>query len=742
MPPKLKPIVESTTKHVQKSKGRGGKSVIDATNLTPAFIDNVIAKMEKALSKVDKATGVKLPKAETDLLTHIEEARDFMLAVLMNPKDKDRKVLEAILGGDCIRIGAVRAMLESAHFSPMYAADPRPKMCLNSCESVENVLGELGLFEELKAAKTLQKGAFEERKMADALDDVIASVETPVDDTTESPVNESTSDTGTDDESSEGETERIPDHDFADSCVWRVLAASVFESAAIALDYAELACRSGGDTNSGHAAKAVVQYEESIYQLDVLLGTILPELDRDQDVLRQHREQVMRRIEYLKDRKDEEEEVAVEHHIKRSVLAINAAVAARSIAQSARRGNVTARDACQVLASGDAVLGARGFIVLGAASGVERRLSCLDMQKRGVAISADSVLVKKMPNASPFFGKVISKPVGDMSESELISEVRRRGMCIESISAEGWLHIRGPTFQYQFQRRWCVLTLSAMEIYEDDETLTKIRDIRLQPTSIAREFTDLDAPGDAVKHRATIRHGFVLDVNPAAGKERKLQYFDAEDASNLGAWIDALSIVVIEPCRSGEMEEPSSPGGAQEKGAKRPGFARSMTATALNAKKSMSKLLLPSKKPKSKPKAGRSDGKASDEELIAEVRLRGIHVEAMKAQGWLDVRSSKPVYTFEPRWCVLTTSAIEIFEEDESIERLGKIWLHRTAKAVEFLAVGPPGDSVAYRISTPHGFVVDVHPGGDGHKLHYFDARTKDRLAYWIDAISILWLRE
>lgn len=122
-------------------------------------IDGIVAKMEDAVSQVDAAQGglVQLPRAELELLTQVEAARNFMMQVLQS-ENQDRKNLSLIFGGDCVRISRVRAVLESAELQTACTErDLRIRSCLSACESVEKVLGDLGLGFALRLAQAMEK---------------------------------------------------------------------------------------------------------------------------------------------------------------------------------------------------------------------------------------------------------------------------------------------------------------------------------------------------------------------------------------------------------------------------------------------------------------------------------------------------------------------------------------------------------------------------------------------------------
>jgi len=109
---------------------------------------------------------------------------------------------------------------------------------------------------------------------------------------------------------------------------------------------------------------------------------------------------------------------------------------------------------------------------------------------------------------------------------------------------QAWLSKRGPMLGYAFQKRWTVLTPTALIHYKDDTSSSKLSVDRLKPNSRAVRFTKSSAPGEAVKHRKEKPFGFVLDVDPDAGKERRLSYYDAEEGALLDFWIMNITQVV------------------------------------------------------------------------------------------------------------------------------------------------------------------------------------------------------
>mmetsp|Transcript_116910 Transcript_116910/g.202094 ORF Transcript_116910/g.202094 Transcript_116910/m.202094 type:complete len:276 (+) Transcript_116910:62-889(+) len=107
---------------------------------------------------------------------------------------------------------------------------------------------------------------------------------------------------------------------------------------------------------------------------------------------------------------------------------------------------------------------------------------------------------------------------------------------------EGWLNKRGPMYGYKFEARWVTLFDTGVMWYDDEKKYELKGDFDIRKGTKAVEFNKNKAPGDAIKHRGEKPYGFVVDVNPNAGKgkERKLHYFDAETQPNQKAWIQAI----------------------------------------------------------------------------------------------------------------------------------------------------------------------------------------------------------
>merc|ERR1712014_18025 len=118
---------------------------------TEAKADELIDKLEAACDRVEDAQNsvVKLHLFELELLTKVEQMRDFMSSVLQD----DKSALIEIFGGDCSRIARIRCVLEGVHFSKKNAKDRRLTMCMRACESVESILVDMGFQEMLSSAQ-------------------------------------------------------------------------------------------------------------------------------------------------------------------------------------------------------------------------------------------------------------------------------------------------------------------------------------------------------------------------------------------------------------------------------------------------------------------------------------------------------------------------------------------------------------------------------------------------------------
>lgn len=136
---------------------------------SPSGMDEVLNRMSAKLAKMDSSRGstVGLPRAELELLAQIEISRDFMMDILR--KQGERQLLQDIFGGDCARIARLRVLCESVEFSEMNAGDQRLKTCLSACESMEQVLKDLGLDESLCQAQTRERAILKDLDLDESL---------------------------------------------------------------------------------------------------------------------------------------------------------------------------------------------------------------------------------------------------------------------------------------------------------------------------------------------------------------------------------------------------------------------------------------------------------------------------------------------------------------------------------------------------------------------------------------------
>lgn len=132
-------------------------------------IDKIIDKMEKSIQKMEELQGkvVKLKNAEVETLTQFELGRNFMMELLQN-KEHGREKLQNIFGGDCKRIARIACCVEQAKFSDMYATDARHPDCKNACQSIEQVLADLGLGFALRKALEEQKERMQKSRSVEA----------------------------------------------------------------------------------------------------------------------------------------------------------------------------------------------------------------------------------------------------------------------------------------------------------------------------------------------------------------------------------------------------------------------------------------------------------------------------------------------------------------------------------------------------------------------------------------------
>lgn len=141
-------------------------------------IDASEAKMADAIAMMKSAKGslVKLPRAELNLLVQLELVRDIMLAILQTG---DRPSLTDVFGGDCARIARIAAICETVEFSEMNKGDQRLRLCRAACESVEKVIVDVGLGEQLRKAVAKEIAAIqgEKTRISDEYNEHIAAAQ-------------------------------------------------------------------------------------------------------------------------------------------------------------------------------------------------------------------------------------------------------------------------------------------------------------------------------------------------------------------------------------------------------------------------------------------------------------------------------------------------------------------------------------------------------------------------------------
>lgn len=104
----------------------------------------MVETLEKCLVRVQAAKGatIKLIKAETDFLSACEKARDVMLALVQNPADKNREALISTIGGNCMLIAKLGAMLAAVELSEKYNNDRRVPLADSACKMIEGILAD------------------------------------------------------------------------------------------------------------------------------------------------------------------------------------------------------------------------------------------------------------------------------------------------------------------------------------------------------------------------------------------------------------------------------------------------------------------------------------------------------------------------------------------------------------------------------------------------------------------------
>jgi len=144
-------------------------------------------------------------------------------------------------------------------------------------------------------------------------------------------------------------------------------------------------------------------------------------------------------------------------------------------------------------------------------------------------------------NAVPQFNPRMSMLAeGDEEEHEDDEESTPVPQPLDAKAAlSGWLGKRGPMFGYRWSQFWCVLESTGITYYSDEQCSKKKGDLLIGATTQALPFRDCTI-GESVKHLQEKPLGFVVDIDPAKGKSRKLHYFDAGSEDALQEWTDAI----------------------------------------------------------------------------------------------------------------------------------------------------------------------------------------------------------
>lgn len=113
---------------------------------------------------------------------------------------------------------------------------------------------------------------------------------------------------------------------------------------------------------------------------------------------------------------------------------------------------------------------------------------------------------------------------------------------VEDCLYEGWLLKRGPNARFNFKKYWCALSQKRFDLYEDQTKSMLKYPIDLQASTRITLFASKEKslPGEAAKYTNERPFGFVLDVDPRAGKDRHMFYFDAQQIDHLMAWETAF----------------------------------------------------------------------------------------------------------------------------------------------------------------------------------------------------------
>ncbi|CAE7560492.1 USP8, partial [Symbiodinium sp. CCMP2456] len=90
------------------------------------------------------------------------------------------------------------------------------------------------------------------------------------------------------------------------------------------------------------------------------------------------------------------------------------------------------------------------------------------------------------------------------------------------------------------QRRWVVLKHGRLNTFQDEACLSPKAAFELNAGSKVVPFKAPGAPGQSVLYSRTRPFGFVLDLEPQAGKSRWMVYFDTLQPDELDRWTQAI----------------------------------------------------------------------------------------------------------------------------------------------------------------------------------------------------------
>mmetsp|Transcript_65693 Transcript_65693/g.137325 ORF Transcript_65693/g.137325 Transcript_65693/m.137325 type:complete len:356 (-) Transcript_65693:229-1296(-) len=129
---------------------------------SPEDIDKILQEIETAL-ELQELSMVKSERREYNVISKLEAVQKYMEALLRDSSGRDKLV--EVFGGDCVRLARYRLACEDSQLSDRVAS--RLAACTRTCESLESVIGELGLSQRLLEAKQ----SIEETRAAHEEDD-------------------------------------------------------------------------------------------------------------------------------------------------------------------------------------------------------------------------------------------------------------------------------------------------------------------------------------------------------------------------------------------------------------------------------------------------------------------------------------------------------------------------------------------------------------------------------------------